>query len=131
MKRELSRRTLLGAALAGVAATPIAGLSLRVEAAAPLPMLDGADPTAKALGYVPDASKVDPKTNPTFKAGQHCATCIQFQGKAGDAKGGCNLFPGKQVNATAWCRGWGQKPDQKPEQKPVQKAAPKPAPKPA
>jgi hypothetical protein len=59
---------------------------------------------------VPDAAKVDVKSNPTFKPGQHCAVCVQFQGKATDKQGPCNLFPGKQVLATGWCRVWAQKP---------------------
>jgi hypothetical protein len=109
MSDSSSRRAFLRAAMIGATAVSAAYLSKSVDAAAPLPMLDGTDPTAKALGYVPDASKVDPKANPTFKAGQHCGVCAQFQGKAADAKGGCNLFPGKQVSAGGWCRGWGQK----------------------
>jgi hypothetical protein len=125
MKREISRRTLLRTALIGAATVPATCLSLRADAAAPLPMLDGSDPTAKALGYVPDAGKVDPKANPTFKAGQHCATCVQFQGKAADVKGACNIFVGKQVNATGWCRVWAQKPAQAPSPTPTPTPSPR------
>ena len=31
-------------------------------------------------------------------------------GKAGDAEGGCNLFPGKNVKAAGWCKVWVLKP---------------------
>jgi hypothetical protein len=104
------RRTVLGTLVAGVVSIPVAGLVSRAVAAAPLPNLDPADPTAKALGYVTDATKVDVKANATYKAGQNCANCVQFQGKKGDKTAACNLFPGKAVASTGWCKVWAQKP---------------------
>jgi hypothetical protein len=101
---EGSRRqfmTLVGATgaalLAGV--RPQLGFA---QAGGP-PHLSPSDPTAQALGYTEDASKVDKTKFPSYKAGAHCATCNFFQGKAGDAYGPCQLFPGKAVAATGWC----------------------------
>jgi hypothetical protein len=111
MDNQIPRRALIKAVLFGAAAIPASALwQSAAAAAAPGPLLDSTDPTAKALGYVPDAAKVDAKTNPTFAAGQHCGVCAQFQGKATDKQGACNLFPGKQVYAAGWCRGWTKKP---------------------
>jgi len=105
---KLSRRRLLQGALAGIAAVPAATLIARsAQAAEPL---SESDPTAKSLGYVTDASKVDAATNPTYKAGQTCANCIQYTGKAGAAEGPCNIFPDKTVRATGWCKVWVAKP---------------------
>jgi hypothetical protein len=67
------------------------------------PHVAESDPTAKALGYVEDASKVDKTKFPSYKAGAHCATCNFFQGKAADAYAPCQIFPGKSVNAKGWC----------------------------
>lgn len=70
------------------------------------------DPTAKALYYVEDATKVD-KSNPmavNYKEGQHCANCVQLQGEEGVAWRPCNLFPGKLVSASGWCSAWSMKP---------------------
>ena len=32
-----------------------------------------------------------------------------FQGKAGDAAGGCGIFPGLQVSAKGWCSAYVKK----------------------
>jgi len=93
--------TLVGAA--GAAA--IVGLrpGFATAQAAALPHLADSDPTAKALGYIEDASKVDKSKFPSYKAGAHCATCNFFQGKSADTYGPCQIFPGKAVNANGWC----------------------------
>jgi hypothetical protein len=97
---EQSRRNFL--ALAGVTgAAVLAGV--RPALAADMPHLAESDPTAKALGYTEDASKVDKTKFPAFKPGAHCATCNFFQGKAADAYGPCQIFPGKAVAAKGWC----------------------------
>jgi hypothetical protein len=97
---ERSRRNFL--ALAGVAgAAALAGV--RPALAADLPHLAESDPTAKALGYTEDASKVDKTKFPAYKPGAHCATCNFFQGKATDAYAPCQIFPGKAVAAKGWC----------------------------
>jgi hypothetical protein len=72
--------------------------------------LDPNDPTAKALAFVNDATKVDASANPTFKAGQKCSTCAQYQGKASDPTAACNIFAGHSVPAGGWCKVWAAKP---------------------
>ena len=71
--------------------------------------LDEKDPQAVALGYVADASKADTKKFPKYAAGQNCANCALYQGKATDAFGGCPLFAGKQVAGKGWCSAWAKK----------------------
>jgi hypothetical protein len=105
---KISRRRLLQGALAGLAAVPAATLIARDARAYEL--LSESDPTAKSLGYVGDAGRVDPASNPTFKAGQNCANCLQYTGKAGAAEGPCNIFPNKNVKAAGWCKVWVPKP---------------------
>jgi len=109
-KQALGRRAILKGALAGLAALPAVAVMQRAAAQAAPARLDEKDAAAVALGYLHDAKKVDAAKNPTYKAGQTCANCLQIQGKDGEAWRGCNLFPGKQVNAGGWCRVWVQKP---------------------
>ena len=74
-------------------------------------MLSPTEPAAKALGYIEDAAKVDAKANPTFKAGQHCANCLQWADKNRKAPTSkCNLFPGKMVKSAGWCKVWVKAP---------------------
>jgi len=61
------------------------------------------DPQAKSYGYAEDAAKVDKARFANYAAGQTCANCSLYQGKAGDAWGGCVLFGSKQVAARGWC----------------------------
>jgi hypothetical protein len=77
--------------------------------AADVPMLAETDAQAKALGYVADAAKADKVKFPKFAAGQNCANCALYQGKAGAASGGCPLFAGKQVTAKGWCSAYAKK----------------------
>lgn len=70
---------------------------------------DEKDPAAAGLGYKHDATKVDAKKYPTYKAGNVCGGCQFFQGKAGDAWGACPLLGGKQANAKGWCSGFAKK----------------------
>jgi hypothetical protein len=97
-----------GSLIAG-ALVPAMGLIGNTAGADALTPLDPNDPTAKALGFMTDATKVDATANPTYKAGQKCSTCAQFQGKAGAATGGCNIFVGHSVPAGGWCKVWAQK----------------------
>jgi hypothetical protein len=110
MQNKISRRAMVKSGLIAGAFIPAMGLMVDSAAAAALPALDPADPTAQALGYTTDASKVDAKQNATYKPNQKCSTCAQFQGKAGDASGGCNIFAGKSVVAGGWCKVWAAKP---------------------
>ncbi len=90
---------------------PLAGAALlgARAASAQATMVDEKDAQAAALGYVADASKADKAKYKQFAAGQNCATCALFQGKAGDAAAGCPLFGTKQVSSKGWCSAWAKK----------------------
>ena len=94
-----SRRRFLKLAAGTTAAAAVLGGMPRFARAADLPHVTVADPTAKALDYVEDASK---STNPKHKAGDSCANC-QFYSGGPTGYGPCALFPGKSVNAKGWC----------------------------
>src|SRR5262249_12565080 len=106
----ISRRNLMKSALLAGALAPALALASKDARAADLTPLDANDPAATALGFVSDASKVAAGANTTFKAGQHCGACAQFQGKAADARGGCTIFAGHSVPATGWCQVLTQRP---------------------
>lgn len=110
MQNKISRRALVKGGLAAGAFMPAFGFLAGSVSAAGLPPLDPSDPTAKSLGFVTDTTKVDAGANPTHKATQMCGTCAQFQGKTGDATGGCNIFAGHSVPSGGWCKVWAQKP---------------------
>ena len=109
MQRKISRRSLVKCGLIAGALLPSLSLLSDNATAAALPPLDPNDPTAKALGFATDASKVDSKTHATFKPGQKCSTCAQFQGKPGDATAACTIFAGHSVPQGGWCQVWAQK----------------------
>lgn len=69
------------------------------------PKLDPAEPTAKNVGYVEVAAKVDAKKYPTYAKGQTCANCSLVQLRYGPLRP-CSLFPGKMVDARGWCNAW-------------------------
>jgi hypothetical protein len=71
--------------------------------------LDPKDPQAVALGYVPDATKVDKAKFPKYAAGQVCSNCALYQGKASDVSGPCPLFAGKPVAGKGWCSAYAKK----------------------
>ncbi len=113
-KPEVSRRRFLAqvalAVPAGVALLDVAVVNTAFAQAA-LPKLELTDPSAKALLYVEDATKVD-KTNPMaarYTPDQTCANCSQIQGKDGDAYRPCAIFPGKLVASKGWCSVWAKK----------------------
>ena len=83
-----------------------AALATGVQAQA---LVDEKDPQAAALGYVADAKRVDVKRYPKFVAGQNCANCALYQGKATDKAAGCPLFAGKLVAGPGWCSAWAKK----------------------
>jgi hypothetical protein len=72
-------------------------------------MVAETDPQATALGYKPDAAKIDKTKQPKYAAGQVCGNCALFQGAAGAAAGGCPLFAGKQVSSKGWCSAYAKK----------------------
>jgi hypothetical protein len=99
MNEDLTRRALVRGSVIAGAFVSVAGLLEATSAFAQSPALDPNEPSAKALGYV--ASSPTPE--------QKCSNCALFQGKAGDALGGCPIFPGKSVAANAWCKSWTKK----------------------
>ena len=101
MNRHLPRRVFLMTLAASGAA-----LGTRAQAQA---LVDEKDSQAVALGYVADAKRVDIKKYPKFAAGQNCASCALYQGKATDKAAGCPLFAGKQVAGAGWCSAWAKK----------------------
>jgi len=68
------------------------------------------DPTAAALGYKADHTKVDKAKYPKYDPSQMCSNCMLFQGKPADASGPCTLFQGKLVAGQGWCSAWAKKP---------------------
>jgi hypothetical protein len=84
-------------------------LSAADARAAGLTLLDPTDPVAQSLGFVPDASKVTANANPTFKPGQHCGVCMQYQGKPSAATAGCGIFADHSVPSGGWCRAFAQR----------------------
>ncbi|MFW6093695.1 MAG: high-potential iron-sulfur protein [Pseudomonadota bacterium] len=59
---------------------------------------------ASSLGYKHSADEVDAEAFPSYEEGQLCSNCSLFQPELGDDPwGGCQIFPGKLVNADGWC----------------------------
>lgn len=71
--------------------------------------VDEAEPLAKTLGYVADATRADAARFPVKVVGSHCATCAVYQGAAGSAQGACPIFGGKIVSSKGWCSAWVKK----------------------
>jgi hypothetical protein len=102
---KTSRRTFLISSI-GVAST----LALsRTAFAADAPKVEESDPTAQALGYKLDASKVDKAKYTKFAAGQDCGNCSFYQGKPTDAFAPCPMFANKQVASKGWCSAYNKK----------------------
>ena len=105
-RTDPSRRAFLATA-AVAASVAVVGLRPRTASAAGenLPHLSESDPLAKSLGYVANASKVDHKKYPTFKAGDRCGGCRFFLGKPDQKSGyaGCQIYAGYSVDANGWC----------------------------
>ena len=102
-----SRRQFLAISATMVAAAAVAPRIAHAQGA--LPQIDEADPTAAALGYKHDSSKVDAAKYPNHKAEQNCANCKLVQGADADAWRPCSIFPGKSVNAKGWCAAYAAK----------------------
>jgi hypothetical protein len=107
MSCTIFRRDFLKRALASAVVIP--ALSAAYSRAASLQLLDPTDSVAQSLGFVPAASKVAASANPTFKAGQHCGVCMQYQGKPSDATAGCSIYAGHSVPSRGWCRAFVQR----------------------
>jgi High potential iron-sulfur protein len=110
MHVRYTRRRIINDTFMACAIVPVAGLFAAGNGlAASLTPLAPSDPTAAALGFVTDASKVVVASNPTFTPMQTCGGCLQYQGKASDPSAGCNIFPGKSVPTGGWCKVWAKK----------------------
>jgi hypothetical protein len=93
-----------------ISIVPVAAVGALVAPAAfAQAKLTEADPTAQALGYREDATKVDTKKYASYKAGNSCSGCVQYSGKPGEASGPCAAFGGKAVSAKGWCMAWVKK----------------------
>ena len=111
MKTLLSRRQILSVALTAGAAGSMASLPFnRVQAAPALDKVTETDPVAGALGFVSDVSRLDPKAHPEYQKSANCSNCAWYEPVAGVPAGRCNYFPGKVVDAKAWCRMWSAGP---------------------
>jgi hypothetical protein len=71
--------------------------------------VEESDPTAQALGYKHDASKVDKAKYTKYAAGQDCGNCSFYQGKPTDAWAPCPMFANKQVASKGWCSAYNKK----------------------
>ncbi len=100
-----SRRTFLITSLGAASALALASR----QALADAPKLTETDPTAQALGYKMDATKVDKAKYPKYAAGEECSNCQFFQGKPTDAFAPCMIFSGKQVAGKGWCNSYTKK----------------------
>jgi hypothetical protein len=100
------RRRFLSRLALGAVALPLLRFA---PAQADLPHQTPDDPTAKALSYTNDASKIDPKVITTYKAGSHCASCALFTAPASGDWGACGAFAGKAVNKNGWCQAYAAK----------------------
>lgn len=89
------------------AAAALSAVTGMTGAQAQAAKVDEKDPAAVGLGYKHDATKVDAKKYPQYKAGNACGNCQFYQGK--DAWGVCPLLGGKQVNGKGWCSAWAKK----------------------
>jgi hypothetical protein len=107
MSGTIVRRDFLKRALASAVLVPVLGAA--DARAAGLTPLDPTDSTAQSLGFVPDASKLAANANPSFKSGQHCAVCMQYQGKSSDTTAGCSIYPGHSVPSAGWCAAFAQR----------------------
>ena len=104
MKETMTRREALRNLGLAAGTLLVARTASAADAPAALPHVAANDPTAIALAYHENAKSVDAKAFPNYKPEQKCSNCLQSKGKDGDAWLGCNLFPGKLVNAGGWCK---------------------------
>jgi len=107
---QSSRRQFMIYSTAGLASLTVAS---QAQAQA---MLGESEPTAVALGYYADATKVDKAkwakyadgqlcSNAKYADGQLCSNCQLYASKSADA-GTCSIFPGKLVAGPGWCNAW-------------------------
>lgn len=100
-----SRRNFLITSLGVASSMALTRQALAADAA----KLEESDPTAQALGYAHDATKVDKAKQPKFVAGEDCSNCQLYQGKPGEPFGPCPIFNGKLVSKNGWCSAYTKK----------------------
>jgi hypothetical protein len=101
-----SRRQFLKS-VGGATTVSFIGLNTVHSRAAELQKLDESDPTAVALKYVHDASKVSDSLRP--QKDRYCYNCALYSGGKDDEWAGCSIFQGKSVAADGWCSVWAPK----------------------
>jgi High potential iron-sulfur protein len=109
MPRGISRRHLMINVFATGALLPVLNsLAEAAQGGEGLTPLDTKDSAASALGFVTDASTAS--SNPLYKKGEHCATCLHYLGQPSDATAGCKIYAGHSVPGNGWCSVWSQRP---------------------
>ncbi|WP_221031268.1 high-potential iron-sulfur protein [Actomonas aquatica] len=101
------RRRFLKQFAATVGAAALLPLAARAAGAEEL---TETDPTAMALGYKKDTTKVDKTKYPQHTPAQKCSGCALYTGKPGDKQGPCTAFANKIVKADGWCMAYAKKP---------------------
>ena len=105
---KLNRRSFMQIATVSVVGAALIAPAFQA-AAADLPKLELDNPTAKALGYVEDTTKVDAAKYPNHKPEQMCGGCSLMQGDAKNARNPCAIFPGKSISTKGWCASFAKK----------------------
>ncbi|MCB1669641.1 MAG: high-potential iron-sulfur protein [Gammaproteobacteria bacterium] len=105
-KATTGRRSLLKLAATGTVAWP--GVTTLIASSAALgrqqdalPHLREDDPQARELSYTHDAESAESRSNDSA----YCHNC-RFFADSSAQWAGCDLFPGKAVNADGWCNSW-------------------------
>ena len=112
---NLNRRQFLQISLATMA-LPLFGKILGQSVFAAAGLIPETDPTAQALSYMHDATKV-PASKRVDKMGvagkdQTCLNCSFYTAAAdlnGEKVGKCTLLPAGLVKSKGWCAGWAKK----------------------
>jgi hypothetical protein len=100
-----ARRRFLELTMGGAVAAPLAsGFLVRLARAQERVSED--EEMAQQLGYVHDASEVDPAEWPTYEEGQVCANCELFGEADAEGWGPCQIFDNRLVAAEGWCAAW-------------------------
>lgn len=91
---DIKRRKFVTMVGASAAVVPLAAMVASLPShAQDLPEVDPGSAAAKGLQYVAESEKGD----------ANCSSCILYTGADGDDLGGCPLFQGSSVRASAWC----------------------------
>lgn len=100
-----SRREFM---LVAVPATLAVGLATRASAQAPAKVPEN-DPTAVALGFRLDATKVDTAKFKQYVKGSTCANCNLYAATKGKPEGACSALANRIVPEKGWCIAWVKK----------------------